>query len=269
MPVKWLSPPWASRPCTAAFLSPARRTGCRHLVCASPCCSLCIHSSEHFTQTHFHLNPHPAFTPYAHRSHRSTFQVTSCSQPPSNHLFQFCILLSSTRPLMLHLSVHGLRHHVAGLKDRVPAARGALCWPDGVSQLQLRLYFNPTQPDPLHLPQPRQACYYSFSASHRELYTLTAAHSFITMGVERSTQIHLPKTTSINSQSVLVRCAYHHHSSYECVRCKHLIVVCIYLGSCFTTSSVYTNIPSATAVTTATATHQVSFPSHTKPPAKS
>ncbi|XP_057210804.1 eyes absent homolog 3 isoform X1 [Triplophysa rosa] len=149
-------------------------------------------------------------------------------------------------------------HHVAGLKDRVAAARGALCWPDGVSQLQLRLYLNPTQPDPLHLPQPRQACYrsLSFSASHRQLYTLTAAHSFINMGVERPTQIHLPKTTSINSQSVLFSCAYHHHSLYECVHCKPLTLVHIYLGSCFTTSSVYTNIPSATAVTTATATHQ-------------
>lgn len=53
--------------------------------------------------------------------------------------------------------MHGLRRHVARLKDR--AARGALCWSDGISQLQLSLYLNPTQPDPLLLPQPRQACY--------------------------------------------------------------------------------------------------------------
>lgn len=105
-------------------------------------------------------------SPCIHTVRWQSDQFTSALHPVLNLLlittFVSASLLSSTLcPVLRHLSMHGLRVHVAGHKDRVAAARGALCWPDGVSQLQLSLYLNPTQPDPLLLPQPRQACYCS------------------------------------------------------------------------------------------------------------
>lgn len=148
--------------------------------------------------------------------------------------------------------MHGLRRHVAGLKDRVEAARGALCWSDGVSQLQLSLYLNPTQPDPLLLPQPRQACYRSLSLC---LYTLSAPHSLSNTGPLRRKTCPSAKTTSINSISF--------SNTYDrtvCCLTSCIIVLHPQSGSCFTTSSVYTNIPPATAVTTTAGTHQVSPP---------
>lgn len=169
--------------------------------------------------------------------------------------------LSSTLcPLPLHLSMHGLRCHVARLKDRVAAARCALCWSDGVSQLQLCLYLNPSQPDPLLLPQPRQACYCSLSLSVC-LHTLSAPHSLSNMGPLRRKTCPIPsaKTTSINAHtafhSVILTMTVLFGCSTFCITVLHP-----QSGSCFTTSSVYTNIPPATAVTTTTGAHQVSPP---------
>ncbi|KTG38123.1 hypothetical protein cypCar_00042598 [Cyprinus carpio] len=153
-------------------------------------------------------------------------------------------------PLPLHLSMHGLRHHVAGLKDRVAAARGALCWSDGVSQLQLSLYLNPTQPDPLLLPQPRQACYRSLS-----LCVSTCSLHLSALAIRDRCGERPAKTTSINA-----------HTAFHSVKLTMIVLFdcwtfCIIVlhpqsGSCFTTSSVYTNIPPAAAVTTTTGTHQ-------------
>lgn len=118
------------------------------------------------------------------------------------------------------------------------------------------------QPNPTRstTPTPAKASLLLLSLSVC-LHTLSAPHSLSNMGPLRRKTCPIPsaKTTSINAHtafhSVILTMTVLFGCSTFCITVLHP-----QSGSCFTTSSVYTNIPPATAVTTTTGAHQVSPP---------